>query len=470
MKQIIYDTGNLEHHTMGEESNPRPTSPSVFHRPMGECIPPPPKPPLSPYGTNQPPQTTKNPPSPSYTTLVDGHPPTELEIPDQHPPNHTPTKDVRDDTPTPTTHSITQPPDYPNMDGHPSTEKEDDIFEEDDIGGHTRVVKKHPVPDSTKKKDIHPDTDMMIQQHQEPDKVLMDGHHPPPIPARLVESPLSIDVTGDGDRSAVSSTTRADTISTQAMHSGEKKDDVFGKKNHQYIMVKGVVLSNKQMKRKDDLKKTTPVMKVKKTATVKKNITTTPSRNKISNYFVRKRNEDSDWGKMTPLKTTASDKETKSMLPTISTMKTTPNKEEDVVRKLRSKFENEAKKTFINLEDDRNDRNCVKKKIENFKMMSTNNEKCLIGSGRCASHNTRVVRVVKEKRVSGVNKDGTVGWKMCEVTTLACPAVNPGSTCVTRSNDGLSDERGGAMTNKRARIILEVDDQSELRPKSDERK
>ena len=98
--------------------------------------------------------------------------------------------------------------------------------------------------------------------------------------------------------------------------------------------------------------------------------------------------------------------------------------------------------------------------------MTSDGDKCLIGSGRCAKHNTRVVRVVKEKRVSVVNKDGTVGWKMCEVTTLACPAVNPGRTCVTRSNDCLSDEKGGAMTNKRARISVSgVDDQSELRPK-----
>ena len=74
--------------------------------------------------------------------------------------------------------------------------------------------------------------------------------------------------------------------------------------------------------------------------------------------------------------------------------------------------------------------------------------------------------MVKEKRVSVVNKDGTVGWKMCEITTLACPLVNPGRMCVTSSNDCLSDERAGAITNKRARIILnEVNDQSELRPR-----
>ena len=100
------------------------------------------------------------------------------------------------------------------MDGHPTNTKEDDILKEDDLGGHSEVVKKKiPVPDSTKEMDIHPDIDMMIHHLQEPEKVLMDGHHPPPIPARLVESPLS-DVTGDGDRLAVSSTIHVSTSST----------------------------------------------------------------------------------------------------------------------------------------------------------------------------------------------------------------------------------------------------------------
>ena len=74
----------VENHTIGEETIPRPTSPTVFHQPMGEHTPPPPTPPLTlnlimlSSRTNQPPQTTKNPPTPSP---VDGHwsPTTQLE-------------------------------------------------------------------------------------------------------------------------------------------------------------------------------------------------------------------------------------------------------------------------------------------------------------------------------------------------------------------------------------------------------
>ena len=46
------------------------------------------------------------------------------------------------------------------------------------------------------------------------------------------------------------------------------------------------------------------------------------------------------------------------------------------------------------------------------------------------------------------NKDGSVGWQMCEGTTLSCPAVNPGHG--TGSCDNLSDVEAGAA-NKRAR-------------------
>ena len=101
----------------------------------------------------------------------------------------------------------------------------------------------------------------------------------------------------------------------------------------------------------------------------------------------------------------------------------------------------------------------VQKKIENFQQITEDGEKCRIGSGMCAVHNTRVIRSVNMRRVSVVNKDGTVNWKMCEVTTLACPAVRPGRSAV--SNDCLYNEMGGAS--KRARTVLQNEnDQSDL--------
>ena len=86
--------------------------------------------------------------------------------------------------------------------------------------------------------------------------------------------------------------------------------------------------------------------------------------------------------------------------------------------------------------------------------------KCLIGSGGCANHNTRVVRVVEQKKTSVVNKDGSIGWRMCEAVILACPVGSKNTSAV--SNMNLSDNKD-VIANKRARVndIIDVS-QSDL--------
>ena len=49
----------------------------------------------------------------------------------------------------------------------------------------------------------------------------------------------------------------------------------------------------------------------------------------------------------------------------------------------------------------------------------------MIGSGRCGQHNVKLVRSITKKKMSNVNKDGTVSWQMREVTILRCPAAQP---------------------------------------------
>ena len=123
---------------------------------------------------------------------------------------------------------------------------------------------------------------------------------------------------------------------------------------------------------------------------------------------------------------------------------------------------NSTKKTFADIGPGNKS---VKKKIENFAQMTADSDKCLIGSGRCANHNTRVQRVMKNKRVSVVNKDGTIGWKTCEVNALVCPAVNSGKSKVAVGGSSLSDEREGISTNKKARIFIKnVNNQPDLSP------
>ena len=60
-------------------------------------------------------------------------------------------------------------------------------------------------------------------------------------------------------------------------------------------------------------------------------------------------------------------------------------KEENVVRGLVKNFEKieiDRKKTFDTMSEDNN---AIRKKIDNFKLLSTNSYKCLIGSCRCAN-------------------------------------------------------------------------------------
>ena len=46
-----------------------------------------------------------------------------------------------------------------------------------------------------------------------------------------------------------------------------------------------------------------------------------------------------------------------------------------------------------------------------------------MGSGRCATHHTKLVREVKNKRTSFVNKVGEIEWKIREGTILVCPVA-----------------------------------------------
>ena len=62
----------------------------------------------------------------------------------------------------------------------------------------------------------------------------------------------------------------------------------------------------------------------------------------------------------------------------------------------------------------------VKESIKMFQKLSEG-EKCVIGSGRCSSHNVKLVRGVVKKKVSCIDKDGKLSWLMREVTNLTCP-------------------------------------------------
>ena len=74
---------------------------------------------------------------------------------------------------------------------------------------------------------------------------------------------------------------------------------------------------------------------------------------------------------------------------------------------------NYMKKTFANID--------MTGKIMKFNLLSTADE-CVYGSGRCGTHHCKLVRSVKQKRMSVVSKDGTISWAMRDVTCLMCPS------------------------------------------------
>ena len=84
----------------------------------------------------------------------------------------------------------------------------------------------------------------------------------------------------------------------------------------------------------------------------------------------------------------------------------------------------------------------VSKKIIDFQKLARGGE-CVIGSGRC-----KLVRSVNYKKMSVINKDGSIGWTRREVTILACPYNTPSSDVTADSGSQGRD----ILTNKKARI------------------
>ena len=83
----------------------------------------------------------------------------------------------------------------------------------------------------------------------------------------------------------------------------------------------------------------------------------------------------------------------------------------------------------------------VSDRIQRFQELSDGDE-CVIGSGRCATHNEKVVRKVMNVRKSVQNEAGNVSWRLSESTVLVCPAahhrkpISPGAVMSSNSERG----------------------------------
>ena len=331
-----------------------------------------------------------------------------------------------------------------DLDGHPTPpNSKDDIVEEDDLGAGSGLIGKENKDESKDTKGEHPDRDR--DPPQEPNEGQGDGSPPPPTPNRLVEILVPTSGPSNGGTTAVSGTTRAELIGKKYEPKKIMERKAVASNMYNFITVNGVKVENSKMLRKDNNMKTTPNRKKMLKKNNKKLTTTTPPVNKISEYFSRRDNTNL---KTTPVKTAVKRYEVRCTEGEESNDNTEDRK---VVTGRHDKsceyFEDETKTTFSTITPKKN---MVKKKIEELLLLTKNDNKCLIGSGRCAKHNTRVTRVIEKKRVSTVNKDGSISWKMCEVAILSCPAVSTGASSV--SSDCLYTEL--SATNKRQRTLL----------------
>ena len=209
------------------------------------------------------------------------------------------------------------------------------------------------------------------------------------------------------------------------------------------VSARGVLLSKDTMMKKYMNRSSQLSSKKKKKNTEDKKVKTTPSANKISQYLVKK-SEDKQLLKTTEVQKMIDKiedkKETLVSKKTETEMKTT-------VKDLKKIFDvKDVKTTFSDINDKKNVN--IQKKILSFQEVSDKGDTCLFGSGRCAKHNTKLVREVTNKRVSVITKEGSLGWKMSEGTILVCPAVRR-----------IQSERGNTVqpdvmlsANKRARI------------------
>ena len=118
---------------------------------------------------------------------------------------------------------------------------------------------------------------------------------------------------------------------------------------------------------------------------------------------------------------------------------------------------NSVKKTFSSIEIKKN----VSKKISMYQELGRG-QACIKGSGRCATHNCKLVRKIENKKTSKIDKNGKLVWQMCEVTISVCPAAQSEQT-ISVNNQAVANSlcSAGNNNNKKQRLLSDyVTDQS----------
>ena len=208
----------------------------------------------------------------------------------------------------------------------------------------------------------------------------------------------------------------------------------------------------------DNLKEDIPVRKVRRSITINgvditeyqkklEALKNTTTKDKKQQQTTTKNNRKKDQQNK-ETKTTKKQQENNTTLQKITTFF---NKQEDDNNL-------KTKETFNNIN--------MKEKITEFQKLSQG-EKCVFGSGRCATHNCKLVRSVTQKKRSVINNEGEISWPMTDVTCLKCPKGSQTKpfTGVNTANHDISDPaEQNKGTNKKLRLSVESDnDQSAIR-------
>ena len=72
---------------------------------------------------------------------------------------------------------------------------------------------------------------------------------------------------------------------------------------------------------------------------------------------------------------------------------------------------------------------------------------CVMGSGRCGTHNVKLTKSVKSTKISCVEPGGGIGWKYVDVTCLVCPKKVNGN-----AGFGLAKDQQVGGANKKRKV------------------
>ena len=224
------------------------------------------------------------------------------------------------------------------------------------------------------------------------------------------------------------------------------EDKKLGNIRNNNITVNGISLMEYMKSKKTTSTKKTPQGKTTPGNRKKEKGTLTPSARNIKNYFKQRDISDKKSDKMishnnTQYNDISEDNVNKDNIRKNSETTNDRNSPEDITPpKMKMTFDK------FSAPPPR-----IKKKIDRFQDLH-DGDKCVMGSGRCATHHVKLVKRVIERRVSVVDKCGQVSWAMREGTIFDCPKSRQSGRC--EDSPAVTNlPVGKIVTNKKRKLI-----------------